>query len=207
MNHPERIPIFPLNVVLFPGMRLPLHIFEARYKQMIHRCMSEAISFGVILAGERGMATVGTTAEVIHKVRAYPDGRMDILTTGRAVFSVKEIFDTEAYHQAQVEYLRDPLQPLDAFGEAELVEAFQRCQTLLYGQSWSPTSDAGAIPLSYRLASRLPLDLAEKQRLLETRGEKDRRALLRSLLAQLLPQIAESHRIRRSAGGNGHPPR
>jgi ATP-dependent Lon protease len=204
MNYPERIPIFPLDVVLFPGMPLPLHIFEPRYKRMVRRCMQERLAFGVILAGENGMATVGTTAEIIQRVRDYPDGRMDLLTVGRTIFSVKQIFDTEEYYEALAEYLLDTPHQEDPPTRLGLIAEFNRCHVLLFGRLWTPSSDDEGVPLSYLLAARLPLDLVEKQRLLEERNEENRRALLKDQLNRLIPQIAEKHRIRRSAGGNGH---
>ena len=82
----SRIPLFPLDAVLYPGATLPLHIFEPRYKLMIRHCLRDNCEFGVILAGEKGVATVGCTAAITRKMKDYPDGRMDILTQGRAVF-------------------------------------------------------------------------------------------------------------------------
>lgn len=204
MNQPQRIPIFPLNVVLFPGMPLPLHIFEPRYKLMINRCMDEHLRFGMIVAGDSGMATVGTTAEIVQKVRDYPDGRMDILTVGRSIFSVKQIFDTEEYYEALVEYLMDVPYGENQASRSDLLDEFNRCHVLLFGQPWSPSSEGAPVPLSYLLAARLPLDLVEKQRLLEERDEHNRRTLLQQSLSRLIPQIADRQRIRRSAGGNGH---
>jgi Lon protease-like protein len=86
MQRPNRIPLFPLDVVLLPTMPLPLHIFEPRYKAMIRRCLDEQIEFGMILAADKAVATVGCTAEIVRKIRDYEDGRSDILTEGRAVF-------------------------------------------------------------------------------------------------------------------------
>src|SRR5215469_1629916 len=68
----QHIPLFPLNVVLLPGMSLPLHIFEPRYKRMIKTVIDDESPFGVVLARETGMATVGCTAMVRRVVRTYP---------------------------------------------------------------------------------------------------------------------------------------
>lgn len=205
MNLPARIPIFPLNVVLFPRMELPLHIFEPRYKLMTRRCMDGRLPFGVILAGENGMATVGTTAEIVQKVRDYPDGRMDILSVGRSIFSVKQIFDTEMYYESLVDYLSDNSYQQDPVSRSELLAEFNRCHVLLFGRGWTPSREDELVPLSYLLAARLPLDLVEKQKILEERDEMTRRAELGKHLNRLIPQIADRQRIRHSAGGNGHP--
>ncbi len=81
---PERIPLFPLNVVLLPGADLPLHIFEPRYREMVKNCLEEKSEFGMLLSLPKGVARVGCTAEILDVVKRYEDGRMDILTAGRA---------------------------------------------------------------------------------------------------------------------------
>lgn len=217
MRLPERIPIFPLSLVLFPGATLPLHIFEPRYKLMIRRCLSDRLPFGVILASSKGIATVGTTAEIVQVIKEYPDGRSDILTMGRCVFNVKELIETKEYYEAVVEYPADsppfqsssataaPAQTNDPLQQAELVAQFNRCHILLFGRAWSSSPESESFPLSFAFAALLPLGLVPQQRLLEMRGEPIRRAYLLECIAHLLPEIAERQRIRRKAGGNGHP--
>lgn len=72
MEEPTRIPLFPLDVVLLPSMPLPLHIFEPRYQQMIAHCMEERLAFGMVLAANNTVATVGCTAEILQKIRSIP---------------------------------------------------------------------------------------------------------------------------------------
>src|SRR5262250_2228258 len=89
---PDRIPLFPLNVVLFPGADLPLHIFEPRYRKMVRDCLDNKSEFGMLLALENGIAGTGCTAEILEVAKKYNDGRMDILTVGRAPFRVVQLF-------------------------------------------------------------------------------------------------------------------
>lgn len=107
----QDIPLFPLNTVLFPGMMLPLHIFEERYKMMIKRCLAETSEFGVVLLSE-GTAEgqlgdifdVGTTAQ-IKQVDALPGDRFNIVTTGTRRFRViEEHRDLYPYLTATVEF-------------------------------------------------------------------------------------------------------
>lgn len=101
-----QLPLFPLNVVLFPGMMLPLHIFEERYRKMVQGCLDESEPFGVILAkSDRAQAPnvaslacddiyeVGTTAH-ITAVERLEDGRMNLITIGQERFAVKDIFSS-----------------------------------------------------------------------------------------------------------------
>src|SRR6202022_3746365 len=101
------LPLFPLDVVLFPGTPLPLHIFEPRYKEMISECLDRKISFGVVRAKEEGSAEIGCTAEIITVTRKYPDGRMDIVTEGRERFEVMQVNQERSFLQAEVLYLQD----------------------------------------------------------------------------------------------------
>jgi Lon protease-like protein len=104
------IPLFPLNTVLFPGMPLPLHIFEERYKEMIAVCLQEGRPFGVVLieegAAERGPLAkphaVGCTAE-IAQVQPLEEGRMLIMTVGRERFRIVRLEYGRPYLVAQVE--------------------------------------------------------------------------------------------------------
>src|SRR5216117_2799745 len=99
---PERIPLFPLNVVLLPGAELPLHIFEPRYRQMVKDCLEEKSEFGMILSLDKGVARVGCTAEIMQVTKRYENGRMDILTVGRAPFRVVELFTEDPLLEGHV---------------------------------------------------------------------------------------------------------
>ena len=77
--------LFPLDLVLFPGTPLPLHIFEPRYKEMISECLEQKKRFGIVKAGEDGVADIGCTAEIVAVTKKHPDGKIDIVTEGRAV--------------------------------------------------------------------------------------------------------------------------
>ncbi|MGA7624030.1 MAG: LON peptidase substrate-binding domain-containing protein [Candidatus Acidiferrales bacterium] len=206
---PNRIPLFPLEVVLFPGATLPLHIFEQRYKMMIACCLNENREFGVVLAGDKGVVTVGCTASITSKTKDYPDGRMDILTQGRVVFRVLKLVQEKEYHEAVVEYLLDVPAPLhesiDCRETSGLLALFQECHSLIYGQMWVTTGRQPLWPLSYQLAARLPLDLEERQQLLEIRDEPKRQDfLIQWMNALLLPRLANQQRARSTAAGNGH---
>ena len=209
---PKRIPIFPLDVVLFPAMALPLHIFEPRYKIMIARCLSEALEFGLVFAEGKSVAGTGCTAEIVSKIKDYPDGRMDILTKGRAAFRLTEVLEEKEYYEGIVEYLVDSEAPRDEKLESRLIEAFQNCHSELYGKPWSahpPAVHLDAIPgsLAYTLAPLLPLELRERQSLLEMRAEPARQEFLLRWLTDSLPKIIERSRTLHRAGGNGNRPK
>jgi len=201
---PPRIPLFPLDIVLFPSQPLPLHIFEPRYKKMINRCLNEHIEFGLVYAQTKAIATVGCTAEVTRTLKTYPDGRMDILTEGRAPFRIVELVTEKEYYEAVVDYLPEDVTPQDREKEAELTQEFQRCHLLLFGHQWTGCEKHDATPLAYRLGARLPLDLKQRQALLEMRNETERREFLARYANDLLPKLAQRQIARHRAGGNSH---
>lgn len=203
-ERPTRVPLFPLDVVLLPGGALPLHIFEPRYKKMIRLCIERSLEFGMILARDSRIASVGCTAAIVRQLKTYDDGRMDILTEGRAVFHMNELLDVKEYNEATIEYIEDEPFTEDLGEEAQLLELFQQCHAAMFGQSWAADSASAGKSLAYRIASLLPLALEEKQGLLEMREESRRRNFLFNRMTQILPQLVHRQRVRKSAAGNGH---
>jgi Lon protease-like protein len=111
------LPLFPLHSVLCPGVALPLHIFEERYRLMVGRCLDRGEPFGVVLIREGRetgpldgrIASVGSTA-IISEVKRYPDGRLDIMTVGGRRFHISAVdSDHEPYLVGEVEILEEPL--------------------------------------------------------------------------------------------------
>ncbi|MFN2595375.1 MAG: LON peptidase substrate-binding domain-containing protein, partial [Actinomycetota bacterium] len=102
-----RIGLFPLDLVLVPGERLPLHIFEDRFKDLIGRCIEEDSEFGVVLAEGEGMRSIGTTARITEVVMRYPDGRMDIVTTGARRFVVLDVTPSDSFLVGNVQMIED----------------------------------------------------------------------------------------------------
>jgi Lon protease-like protein len=204
MERPTQIPLFPLDVVLLPDMPLPLHIFESRYKTMIRRCLDDKIEFGMILAANQSVASVGCTAEIVRKLRDYPDGRMDIVAEGRAIFRLEELLDEKDYYEGRVEYLRDGPYLRDAEKESKLIAGFEECHLILAGRPWSGVSDDQLPSLAYHLAAQLPVELEVRQALLESRSESERRDRLLRWITDFLPKLREQHRVQKRASGNGH---
>ena len=200
---PARIPLFPLEMVLLPGMAVPLHIFESRYKNMIGRCLKERIEFGIVLAQHRSAVAVGCTAEITRKIRDYSDGRMDIIADGRAIFRIIDLLSEKEYHEAVVDYLPEDATPQDGLKESELIEIFQECHLLLFGHQWPGAEPRDSVPLAYRMAARLPLDVRERQKILEERNEQARREFLLKYSSELLPKLAQNEIAKQQAMAKG----
>lgn len=170
------LPLFPLSLVLFPGMTLPLHIFEERYKRMINLCLREARDFGVVLAGAAtgvpGQCLtypVGTTAHITGATR-FPDGCMNLISTGRRRFRIHALDWGLEYCVAEVEWIDDPASDADAL-RLRAERRWNAFRNQIAGLTKEEFSE-GVIPedpteASYALAASLPVNTAEKQRLLE----------------------------------------
>ena len=201
---PDRIPLFPLNVVLLPGAELPLHIFEPRYLEMVNRCLKEESEFGVLLAMPNGVARVGCTAEIMEVLKRYPDGRMDIMSVGRVPFRAVELFTENPLLEGQVDYLEDRDAPANPSMRRELVELYETCHTLVFDDYPKNTDTDQSAQISFVIAGSLPMDLLWKQQILELRSEADRQERLVGYLRAWAPHLQKTGVMRQRAGGNGH---
>jgi len=201
---PERISLFPLNVVLLPGAELPLHIFEPRYRQMVKTCVQKKCEFGMLLSLPKGLTRVGCTAEILEVSKNYKDGRMDILVLGRAPFRVLELFSEDPLLEGHVDYLEDREDPFSSRVQSELVELYEACHTLIYDDYPKNLQDGAVRELSYLVAGTLPMDLLWKQQVLELRSEADRQERLLTYLREWAPHLQKTDVLRQRAGGDGH---
>jgi Lon protease-like protein len=196
------IPLFPLDVVLFPGVPLPLHIFEPRYKEMIGECLAQQRNFGVVRALESGLAEVGCTAEIVSVVKEYSDGRLDLVTEGRKRFELLRVNEERSFLRGEIVLIEDES---DKPAQEDTDRAIQLHSELLeIAGAKQDLAPADPAVLSFFLAGSLPLDLDFKQRLLALRSEPERLSLLIQYFETIIPNIQRAARARQRAGGNGH---
>ena len=203
------IPLFPLEVVLFPGQPLPLHIFEERYKVMIRECLAakEQGEFGVVLAKPNGIAKVGCTAEVVELVRSYADGRMDIVTEGRRRFEVLFVDQSKEYLRGAPQFFQDEESSASDALHDRVLELHRQVVELLPDREQeheAPGAEADPAPLSFRLTGTLPLELDFKQSLLALRSETQRLERMAQYFERLPSQLRRAGWVRTKSGGNGH---
>jgi len=191
------LPLFPLELVLLPGVPLPLHIFEPRYKEMIGECLEQKKPFGIVRASEQGVAGIGCTAEILSVTKKYDDGRMDILTRGVQRFEVLEVNDDRSFLQAEVSLVHDedeagPVTP------AQLVERAVRLHEEIARLAGGDLAkaDRSSANLSFLLAGSLPLDLDFKQNLLSTLSETKRLEAVVGYLQAVLPGLRRAAKAR-----------
>ena len=200
----DLLPLFPLELVLFPGMALPLHIFEPRYKEMIGECLQLDSAFGIVRAVEDGLAQVGCSAEVVTVVKRYEDGRLDIVTRGLRRFEIVEVNQERSFLQAEVTFLKDQS---DASADARRKALDLHQQLLLMaasGQTTPPILEPPDDLLSFHLISQLPVDLDFKQTILSMPSEAQRLSTLIEYYEAILPKLGKMIQARKKSGGNGH---
>ncbi|GAC1662808.1 MAG: LON peptidase substrate-binding domain-containing protein [Candidatus Acidiferrum sp.] len=200
---PDRIPLFPLNVVLFPGALLPLHIFEPRYREMTKRCLKNKSEFGMLLATSSGVSRVGCTAEITKVVKRHTDGRMDIVVVGRERFRVTELFSEDPLLEGVVDYLEDRELSSVADVQHELLALYETCHTMVFNDYPRGLEQEPAESFSFLVADKLPIDLLWKQQVLELRSEADRQERLVAYLRQWAPQLQKLEVLRKHAGSHG----
>jgi len=200
---PDRISLFPLNVVLFPGELLPLHIFEPRYRRMVRACLDEKVPFGMLLALPNGVAHVGCSAEILEVTKRYEDGRMDIVTVGRYPYRVVDLFTEDALLEGTIDYLEDEDSPVDPQNRAKLLELYEVCYTLLFSGMPVNLAESPQRSLAFAIAGALPLDLLWKQQVLELRSEAERQDRLLRYLREWALHLHKIDSQRHRGGGNG----
>jgi Lon protease-like protein len=197
------LPLFPLDLVLLPGVPLPLHIFEPRYKEMIKECLEKKSSFGIIRAKEEAFVNIGCTAEIINVLKTYPDGRMNILVEGQKRFEVLQVNQERSFLQAEVFYLEDESDPATGSDVERALSLHGKIMELA-GARPEKSEKTNAAQIAYRLAGSLPFDPDFQQALLEMNSEAQRIRAIISFFERILPALHRSASAKQRAGGNGH---
>ena len=194
------LPQFPLGTVLFPSMMLPLHIFEPRYRALVHDILDADRSFGVVMI-ERGHETGGADQRSSHgtvarvlQAEEFPDGRWALITVGTERFRVTEWLPDDPYPRAEIELWPDADgDDVDPDEFADLVARFHRCMAL----ASEAGVDVGSVPDSFdgpelstmQMAALLPIGPFDKQKLLAAPGSGHRMALLTSAIDETMELI------------------
>lgn len=197
------LPLFPLQVVVFPRTQLPLHIFEERYKEMVRNAMQDNSEFGIVLAKDDGIVNAGCTVIVEKVVKTYDDGRMDIITSGRRRFEVMMLNEERDYLRGEVQFFDDDdSEPAPL--EVQHMALIQFKSLLESGAMQSPIPEPNLEDpqLSFQLAQAIH-DVDFQSVMLRTRSETQRLKELNEFLSQYIPRQRHIARVRRVAPQNG----
>ena len=201
----DRLPLFPLGLVLFPGEPVPLHIFEPRYKEMVRVCLDADRPFGIVYASEDRLAEVGCTARIQRVVTRYEDGRADIIAVGEERFRIERVHRDRPFLTGDVTPVEDVTAPPPVLPIRERVIARHMKMIELAGETVRPgLYDAAGTMTSFVVARRAGLDLDDRQRLLEMTSEPDRLEALDTHLVDLLRRVQRARNVQTLARGDGH---
>jgi len=199
------LPLFPLNVVLFPGSALPLHIFEERYRLLIRECLANRWpGFGINFVRKSKLSAVGCTAVVREVVQQYPDGRCDIVAEGQRRYELHGVDEqTAPYIMGRVSFFSDDSGEIDRSLEQETVGLYNNLLEAVYSDRL-PKMVPGGNGLSFTIAQKAGMSLPARQHLLETRSENGRLDQLRKYLRAELPRLQQAQEVQRIAHNDGY---
>lgn len=206
---PRFLPLFPLQVVVFPGEPLHLHIFEPRYRQLIKRAVDEGITFGIFTSNKGVVQPLGTEVKLLEVVKTYTDGRMDIRLAGLEIICLLEFMPTAKgfLHPAGIVTAMPSLIPDLVTPAPEAIE--QKLRNLIEELTISSGVTKNFLPsvqgnLSYKVAHYLGLSVEEEYRMLEMPAEHSRQVFLIEALKQVIPNLQRRKEVRKRVTLNGH---
>jgi len=197
------LPLFPLELVVFPGEKLKLHIFEPRYKQLICECRESGGTFGIPPFIEGKVAEYGTEVSLLNVFKTYDDGEMDILTEGQRAFRLKRFIrevPDKLYSGGEVTMLDNDADDSGVSIE-ELAKIYGQFHELLRTGYTRDRFDHQNV--SFQLAQEVGLNLAQKVRLLSIPREGDRLQVLIDHLHQAIPVLEAAEETKKRLRGNG----
>jgi Lon protease-like protein len=203
----ERLPLFPLKVVLFPNSALPLHIFEERYKTLINECLHEqGKEFGINLKDDDEVKRVGCSAVVREVLQQYTDGRLDIVVEGRRRYELHTIDEKSApYAVGHVTFFTNEPHEVDIALADRTARLYNSLIQIVYKEKLPKLSlDALARNVSYVIAQKSGLTLAQRQDLLQMRSENQRLMTLFDYLTTVLPKLHQLQEVQRIVGNDGY---
>ncbi|GJM32272.1 MAG: ATP-dependent protease [Saprospiraceae bacterium] len=198
------LPLFPLQIVVFPGEQLNLHIFEPRYQQLIQECKDAKITFGIPAYINGKMREIGTQVRLEKISKQYVSGEMDVKTQGIGLFAVKELFNPLAeklYAGADVEFI--DYQKEESFLTNEKILGYIReLFDMLQIEKDLPTDTT--LFNTYDWGHHVGFSLQQEYDLLCLVDANERQQFMLNHLNQLLPAVKNMERIREKAQMNGH---
>jgi Lon protease-like protein len=213
MSEVTALPLFPLDTVLFPGMPLPLHIFEERYRLMVNQCLDNDGDFGVVMGMASALDTqtsaehlTGTTAQ-ITKVQRLEDGRMNIMTQGGERFRLLQVVQSRPYFVARVEHVPlegedSPLAPQLARQTSSLFMQYMRLLREVVGTMLEiEATPKNLADLAYLVATTVQVTLREKQRLLDLGTLPQLLTRELQILAREVEVLKRMRRVQESGAG------
>jgi Lon protease-like protein len=200
----KHFPLFPLSLIVFPQERLKLHIFEPRYRQLIHECLEDGITFGIPAVIEKNVVEVATEVKLLAVEKKYKGGELDIVTEGVRRVRINKFFreaHAKPYPGGLVDFLEDDNEA-EPDTQQKIFELMHQLHEALGIQKQAETGD-GKI-YSYSIGHNVGFNLEQEYELLSLDTESDRLSFILNHLEHILPVVLETERLKAKAKLNGH---
>ncbi|NII24723.1 peptidase S16 [Pseudoflavitalea sp. X16] len=199
------IPIFPLGIVVFPGEKVHLHIFEPRYKQLISECFESKKPFGIPAVVNNRLQEMGTLVQLTDIVQTYENGEMDVKTQGLKVFRILEVINAvpeKLYSGAIVNYPENEEEAANRQLMQKVINGVKELHRLLNISKDFKKPDEQL--QAYDVAHHAGLSLEEEYEVLGLLKELQRQEYLKRHLQKVLPMLMEMEQLKEKVKLNGH---
>jgi ATP-dependent Lon protease len=203
MNEIERLPLFPLGLVLFPAETIPLHIFEERYRLLVRESLELDQPFGIVMAEEQEMQMMGCTVRISRVLAKHDDGRVDIAVTGESRFRINQVHTDRPFLTADVQLIGPGFETTNVDARERLITQHMRLVELL-GETIRPVIYEDTAYVSFVVGQNAGLDMKQRQELLELISEEERIEYLIRHFTDLIPRLEEAQEFHRRVRSNGH---
>ncbi len=198
------LPLFPLQLVVFPGEPLNLHIFEPRYRQLIAECEQEGKTFGIPAVLNGKLQEIGTEVKLLSVEKRYADGKLDVKTQGIGIFKIEEFFTKapdKLYGGAEILSLEFTTGG-DIVLSARIIEKLKKLYGLLKVNKAIPEDPAEFSTFDF--AHHVGFSVDQEYEFLSIPTEMDRQTYMEAHLDQFIPMVADMEALRERVRMNGH---
>lgn len=201
------IPIFPLNLVVFPGSKYPLHIFEERYKALINKCLNENSGFGIVALIDKKISDIGVHVKVIQVLKKYENGEMDIIVEGIERFLIETThLHPDGYYFSEVEKYTDINIEIDLSLVNELQDDFEEIVELanykLEESFWDNLKSAEF--KSYKIAEKSGMSYDQQQEFLILKSENERLYFLINYFNWIKEKVGNADLVKKIIMNDGY---
>lgn len=202
MSSKRLIPLFPLNIVLFPDSKIPLFIFEERYKILINDAIKNDTDFGINLIEDKKIAYTGCTCKVSELTKKYENGEMKIVVTGIKRYSLLQYSLSDfGYYIGEINEIEENKTPPDKNLLIKVIKDYNHLVETVYkgGINKINPDDGdyinGIKSASFHIAQKSGLSVSERLILLEYDDENERLKFLDKYFQDIIPKLDEANRI------------
>lgn len=203
----NKLGLFPLGAVLFPGSELPIHVFEPRYRKLIVQSVQDSTPFGINQISTDKFYEIGCSVQVAKVLHTYEDGKIDLIVRGLKRYIVRDIIESDnSFWVGVVDYLEDIPELVDVLILTKCISLYNEIASTIKSidiPKLDPDSLSTPVP-SYHIAQKAGLNHKDKQTILEMRSENKRLHFLYNHLKEVVPLLKEAEYLNQIIKNDGY---